>query len=91
MIAEYVAIAGAPLPDTPWPLVLDIAQRGPQFEARRHLTMFGAVQSAISTALGGDEGAGERERLRAVAYPTHGEKPRAPGGFLPNMFEVSGG
>lgn len=82
MIAEYTAVAGAPLPSTPWPLVLDIAQRAAQFEARRFLTSFGAVQSAVNAAFGSDEGAQEREKMQAIAYPS--AKP--PARTVPNIW-----
>lgn len=86
MIAEYAAIAGAPSPDTPWPLVLDIAQRSAQFEARRKLTAMEATSNAIGGALGGTDGGREltkeSERLQKIAYPGA----RVPDRFLPNGF-----
>lgn len=91
MIAEYVAVAGAPTADTPWPLVLMMAEHAPQFEARRQLTAFDAVRSAIGVALGGDaSGDVMRERANLVerAYP--GANDIDP--FPPNAFaEDSGG
>lgn len=81
MIAEYVAVAGAPLPSTPWPLVLMMAQRAVQFEARRQLSMLDATSAAISAAFGADLSA-EHDRLKAIAYPDHDTTPA----FHPNLF-----
>lgn len=85
MIAEYVAVAGAPTGETPWPLVLEIANRTGQFEARRHLTMHDAVRSAIGASFGGDAIDVERmrDKLHAEAYPGSKLNPDA---FAPNVF-----
>lgn len=88
MIAEYAAVAGAPLPDTPWPLVLMLSERSAQFEARRQLTAFDAVRSAIGAAMGGDqvEIEKQRDKLMEQAYPS---APLAT--FAPNAFEAADG
>lgn len=83
MIAEYASIAGAPSPDTPWPLVMDIAQRVPQFVARAQLATLDGVDTVVSAMF--DKGPAfheERERLTRLAYPGSEKIPR----FLPNGF-----
>lgn len=87
MIAEYAAIAGAPQATDPWTLVLDVAQRADQFEARRHLTLFDAVTASIGAGLGGEVGAIEsmRSGLSRTAYPSQSNRPEHLA-FPPNAF-----
>lgn len=83
MIAEYASIAGAPSPDTPWPLVMDIAQRGQQFVARTQLATLDGVDVAVRAMFDRDQSFHEeRERLTRLAYPGSEKVQR----FLPNGF-----
>ncbi len=87
MIAEYAAYyGGPPAGDLPWPLFLALVHRTGRFEARRLLTLFDSVRSAIGAALSGEGGIGEteaaRERMVANAYPGKS----APSEFVPNVF-----
>lgn len=86
MIAEYAAIAGAPRGSDPWALVLDVAQRAGQFEARRKLTMLDSVSLAIGGAFG-ETGAVDnvRSKLERIAYPSASRKSEDMV-FPPNMF-----
>jgi hypothetical protein len=84
VIAEYTVLAGAPSPDTPWPLVFALARRAKQFHDRTQLAVMDAADAALQAALG-QHGAvtGLRDQLQASAWPRQGKRPDP---FVPNAF-----
>lgn len=88
-MAEYAAYyGGPPAPDLPWPLFLALTRRTAMFEARLRLTLLGAVERAIGTALGGSDDPHERDAMVRHAYPLKDR--RAVAGFVRNMLAENG-
>lgn len=90
MVAEYAHYyGGPPAPDMAWPLFLALLRRAGRYEARRQLTLFDAVRSAIGAAFAGDKGAGEVESVRTnlvrASYPIG---PESSSRFTPNTLAV---
>ena len=80
MMAEYAHYyGGPPAHDMAWPLFLACLRRTGRYEARRQLTLFDSVRSAIGAAFAGEKGAGDvesaRESLTRLAYPSTKQAP----------------